>query len=169
MPGRTPHEAFQAFIEPLEAAIACLGAANITVSAGGRSDASDRVHAWTLNGMTGMAFTGGFYFTAQMNYRFAKVSRSEFRVTTVAYMYTLRRGGDELWSLHWHPDGNSPVKTPHIHLAGVDPSGHFPVERMSLEQAVAWVIQSGVTPARDDWQQVLEDSHKLHVKYRSWQ
>jgi len=48
LPGRTPTEAVDDFLEPLKDAVACVAQAKFTVSPGGRSQRG-RDHALTLN------------------------------------------------------------------------------------------------------------------------
>lgn len=75
--------------------------------------------------------------------------------------------------MHWHPSGSSPRTKPHLHLSVPGASDglkkqHLPVGRMTLEDAIEWVIAFGVSPARDDWKEVLDGSKKLHIEHRSW-
>lgn len=170
MPGRTPAAAYRSFIEPLEAAIACLGPAKLVVSPGGRADTS-REHSWSLNEPgTGMAFPGGYLFRAQMSYRFVEHEEG-WRVTTLSYMYSLHLLGEECWAMHWHPNGMSSETGPHMHIGipGVyDRKAHLASPRMTLETAVEWVIAAGIQPAREDWREILCASQAVHVEHRSW-
>lgn len=165
MPGRKPAEAFREFIEPLEVAVACLGRAKITTSAGGTTS-PDGVHSWSLNDFEGMAFPDGVLFRASMQYEFVQDSGT-WRVTSRGYAYHLLKGGVEVWLMHYHPHGKSHEKRPHLHLPMIGP-GHFIGERMSFEQAVAWVIESGVSPALETWDAILQDGHERHVEFRTW-
>jgi hypothetical protein len=103
VPGRNTTDAFEAFIGPFESAVACLGQAKITVSPGGRSR-SQGVHAWLLNGGSGMPLSRGFMFRAAMNYEFLRNDELEngpWRCTTRAYMYAVEdRTGRELIAYH---------------------------------------------------------------------
>lgn len=170
MPGRTPAEAFRAFMEPIEAAVACLGNAKVTTSPGGMTN-THVDHSWTLNGPgKAMVFKGGYCFRASMKYRFIE-HEGGYRVTTLEYIYSLSCGEDELWDLHWHPVGSSPETRPHLHAAILGAGGkraHRPTGRMTFEDAVEWVIASGVTPVREDWAEILSGSKAVHVQHRSW-
>lgn len=170
MPGRTPPDAFRAFIEPLEAAVACLGNAKIAVSPGGRSDVH-RDHSWTLNRPgQGMVFPGGYCFRASMKYRFVEHDEG-WRVTTLEFIYSLSKADQDLWAIHWHPVGSSHETRPHLHLAIPDAGDkhvHRPISRLTFEDAVEWVISSGISPARDDWATILSGSKALHIAHRSW-
>lgn len=177
MPGRTPKEAFDAFIEPIQKVVACLGIAKLTPSPGGRTEPG-QVHAWTLNGERGMAFSGGWHFEAQMHYSFVQGAVSgEWRVQTHGYRYRLALQGTHLWRIHWHPSLTSTYHMPHVHLNLAQPGEvphatmdqHHPTGRMSLEDAVEWVFNNqSIAPARDDWRAVLEETRSQHVRYRTW-
>lgn len=162
--------------------MSCLGHAKITVSPGGRQVA-DKDHAWTLNNLTGVSPGPGLLFSATMGYRIIRDEREGYgpwRVTTLEYTYRLCHNGEDLFRLHWHPRGNSPVKYPHLHLAlgagalkSVDAlKMHLRTERATLEQAVSWTVEVamrlGAQPAREDWQEVLEASERPHLEHRSW-
>ncbi|MBP2422060.1 hypothetical protein [Microbacterium imperiale] len=170
MPGRTPAEAHRAFVEPLEAAVACLGLAKITFSNGGAYNVH-KDHAWNLGRLgAGMVFPGGYCFRAAMKYRFVP-HETGWRVTTLEYIYSLSVADEVLWAMHWHPVGDSHETRPHLHMAIPGAGGaraHRPVPRMTFEEAVEWVIESGIDPARDDWMDVLTKSKQLHVLHRTW-
>lgn len=169
MPGRTPTEAFDAFIEPIQRALNCLGQGKITPSNGGRQPGATRL--WSINGVNGLALRDGWHFDAQMHYEIIRTGDdSGWRVTTRAYRYRLALCGADLFRMHWHPVGNSPYKTPHVHLPkmGIDDKVHLPTGRLTFEDAVEWSIGLGVPPARTDWQSVLKASHALHIEHRTW-
>ena len=157
-------------MDPLRAAVACLGPGKIVTSPGGMSDTKFD-HSWTLNYPgSGMVFSGGFCFRASMSYRFVEHDEG-WRVTTLEYIYELSCGDEFLWSSHWHPVGSSPETRPHLHVAipgAGDENVHRPVGRMTFEDAVEWVIGSGVEPVRDDWEDVLTRSKEVHIRYRTW-
>lgn len=178
MPGRTPQDAFRAFVEPLELAASVLGQVKITVSPGGRAKA-DQDHSWTLNGGAGYS-RAGWYFEAAMMYRIIRddrEGRGPWRVTTLAYRYRLAVPDQpDLFRMHWHPEGNSPVKEPHMHLAlGVGPLSvdealkrHLPVPRQTFEEALRWAIELGMPPERDDRPELLNRAEEAHLRYRTW-
>lgn len=177
MPGRTPSEAFQAFIEPIVEVVSCLGHGKVVPSSGGRST-PNRVHAWALNGATGMAFTGGWHFEAQMHYEIRQRPVSgEWHVKTLGYRYRLALHGTHLWRIHWHPTVTSGYHLPHVHMnldgaiGEVRPDTldqHYPTGRMTLEDAVEWVLNVSIQPAREDHADVLQRTRDLHVQHRSW-
>jgi hypothetical protein len=166
VPGRNPYEAFQDFIDPLQMALSCLGVTKIQVSSGGKQDI-DTDHSWLLSD-GGMALGDGLFFRAAMRYQIIEDAQYGYRITTRSYMYSLLRNGEEVWSMHWHPDGNSDYSEPHFHIPSVAGKGHLPASRMTFEEAILWTIRSGAAPAREDWESVLTESYERHVKHRSW-
>jgi len=176
MPGRTPREAFQAFITPIKAASSCLGSVKVTVSPGGMS-APDTEHVWSLNGMGG--FTAkGWHFEAAMGYtiiRDDRPDRGPWRVRTLQYRYRLAVPEHDVFRLHWHPNGLSPVNYPHLHAA-LEPKdrmpgsldAHLATGRMTLEDALRWAFELGMPAARSDWAKRLDDAEAPHLRYRSW-
>lgn len=161
-------------MEPLEAAVSCLGQAKLVVSPGGQSN-TKVAHAWALNGTSGLA-RNGLHLDAQMQYEFTQGAVSgQWRVRTVAYRYKLSAAGTDVFRLHWHPNGTSTYKEPHLHVSlgptdspYVTHSDHLATPRMTLEDAIDWSIRAGMPAARQDWEQVLAETRELHKAHRSW-
>jgi hypothetical protein len=82
----------------------------------------------------------------------------------------------ELFVYHWHPTGSSPVRFPHLHVAGAAPiplaapagdapprrlaidKAHFPTDRVSFEEVVGLLIRDfDIEPHREDWERILSD------------
>ncbi|NCT90268.1 hypothetical protein GXB85_04775 [Cellulomonas sp. APG4] len=168
MPGRTPPEAFEAFIEPIRRALSCLGPAKITLSQHGRQVGDTR--AWTLNNGLGLAMRGGWHLDATMHYEIIPTQdTSAWRVTTRAYRYRVACADAELVRMHWHPSGNSPHTLPHLHIPALAAATHhLPVTRLTFEDAIEWAISLGAPPAREDWRDVLGETRALHIEHRSW-
>jgi hypothetical protein len=159
MPGRTPHEAFEAFITPIERASSCLGSVKVKVSPGG-STAPNMEHAWSLNGIERvydprLALRGEHGYTIISDDR---PGRGPWRVRTLQYRYRLAVPEHDVFRLHWHPNGRSPVTYPHLHAA-LEPKermpgsldAHLTTGRMTLEDALRWAFELGMPAARDDW------------------
>lgn len=180
MPGRTPTEAVDFFLEPLGDAVACLGQAKITLSRGGRGEL-DVTHLLTLNDSHGMSLSGRLRLDARIQYSIIRDGASAsqpFRITTRAYLHTVSNSsGVEVFSAHWHPTGSSPYTGPHWHIgsAALAPDGvftpraHLPSPRASFESVVRLLIeQFGVTPARPDWADVLDRCEGNFERHRTW-
>lgn len=176
MAGRTPHDAFNAFIGPIERAASCLGSVKVQISPGG-STAPNTRHSWSLNGMTGFT-VNGWHLEANMSYEIIRdeaPGRGPWRVRTLQYRYRLAITGNDVFRLHWHPNGRSPVTYPHLHAA-LEPKdripasldAHLPTGRMTLEDALRWAFELGMPAARSDWAKRLADAEAAHLQHRSW-
>lgn len=174
MPGDSPYEAVTSFLDPLQNAVSCLGPAKLTLSPGGRHEPG-KVHSWALNGGEGMRLrvADDVWATLRLTMHY-EIVRSDptkhegtWRVTTHAYAYELVHETGLVWSMHWHPTGNSPVTFPHLHLSPYG-SGHFLTSRHSLESAVQWCIEMGAQPTRENWRAVLGESEGVHRLWASW-
>jgi len=101
-----------------------------------------------------------------------------FRVTTLYYSYAIEtQAAQEIVGYHWHPDGVSPVRFPHLHLGPAVEIGmeelsrkaHFPTGRVAFEEIVQLLIETfGVTPDRAHWQELVEGTKSLFAKYKTW-
>lgn len=180
MPGRTPAEAVSVFLEPIQAAVSCLGTAKITLSPRGRGGL-DIVHLLSVNSGSAMKIDKGLTFDVRLRYEIIRTSQSEihpFRVTTRAYLHAVAAaGGNELITAHWHPTGASSITGPHYHMgvAALAPDGvftpraHIPSPRVSVETMVRLCIeQFGCQAVRDDWREVLDRCEDNFTKHRSW-
>jgi hypothetical protein len=83
---------------------------------------------------------------------------------TAAYEYRLSDQDDrEIVAYHWHPDGQSHVQTPHLHLGPGAEVGmtelltaHLPSGRVPIGDVLRLAIDSFQTqPIRRDWDRVL--------------
>lgn len=95
-----------------------------------------------------------------------------YTIWVIQYSYrVVEDNGRELLAFHWHPDGVSPIKHPHLHLSSrIAPialgSGaasvalgelHIPTGFVALGDVVHLLIEElGVEPRRADWRAVLE-------------
>lgn len=181
MPGRSPNEAVEAFLGPLQTAMACVGPAHFTLSPGSRSLVGE-THSWRLNDDGVAKVGGGLQLAGQMHFEIQDLGQSQaakrFKVSTRAYRYAILDGaGAELLCAHWHPTGHSPHTYPHWHLGSVAlaPSGvflkraHIPSPRVTFESVIRMLLDfDGVKPAVVDWETRLESSEATFEQYKSW-
>lgn len=183
MTGHSPYAAVEAFLEPLRAALSCVGTAQFTLTPGAMGATSD-THQWTLNDDVPVDLGGGFLLRASMHFETldqgASSPRDErFRVTTRGYMYAvLDAEGKELIAAHWHPNSRvSSYTYPHWHVGSIvlSPSGiflaraHIPSPRISFESMIRWIIQNtNVTPAFADWDERLRRSEIAFDEIKTW-
>lgn len=174
MPGRTPAEAYQRFIKPISRAASCLGTVKIVTSPGG-STTPRTPHSWALNGETGFS-SHGWHFSAEMGYQIERdESNGPWRVRTLAYRYRLALLGHDVFRIHWHPNGRSPITYPHLHAnlsaeqklaSSID--AHLETDRMTLERALRWAFELGMPAHRTDWADVLAETEAPHLEHRTW-
>jgi hypothetical protein len=89
-----------------------------------------------------------------------------WRVEIVGYLYAIGHEGRELVSYHWHPQGESPITWPHMHVGVNVQVGdrwlakvHLPTGNVGLEQIVATaIVELGVEPLRDDWERLIAEA-----------
>ncbi|WP_141979690.1 hypothetical protein [Saccharothrix saharensis] len=181
MPGRTPSEAFDAFVDPLKEALSCLAHAKINVTHGGRT-VVDEEHSLYLNRATAVELKGPARLELGIRMRY-KIIRDEslekgpFRVTTLAYDYLLaRKSGEAVLNFHWHPSGKSHNKQPHIHVGTNELANdsvltnkiHVPTGRVSVEQVLRAAIELGVQPIIPDWADRLNKTEAPFLEHRTW-
>lgn len=139
MPGDTPQEAVTAFLEPLRNAVCVLdGCGAITVSRRG-GWVKGEIYSWVLNAGQGMKLGDVGTFHASMRFRIIETDPAtndfgkHLRVTTLGYNYKLEQPSGDAWRMHWHPDGMSDVREPHLHFPP-DFGVHRPCDRPDLRR-----------------------------------
>jgi hypothetical protein len=181
--GRTPHEAYNNFIQPLQQAVSCVTDAVLVVRGGGYYP-RDEPFALTIGDGAAVSIEAlrgtRFGLSIAQQYRIVEdaTTLGPWKITTVAYEYALLTDtdGEEIFSYHWHPRGRSPITTPHFHLghgARVERAdvadAHFPTSRIALEEFLRCIIRDfQVMPQREDWQKVLDITQQAFEDYRTW-
>jgi hypothetical protein len=175
MPGRTPSGAVAAFLEPLRDALKVLdGAANISVNPKG-GFRKDFRYLWVLNGAEGMPLRPVGTLFAQMAFEVVDTDPKDneyghpFRVSTRGYWYKLQGfDGKDLWRMHWHPGGNSPVEFRHLHLP--PDYKHLITDRMTWEQCILWTAtaEAPLTCSVEEAHDRLALTEVEHKLYKSW-
>lgn len=178
MPGRNPHEAYKSFLGPIQFAVSCVAQAKVMVSRGGQKE-TDRRHSLTINNGDEVDLGRGLRLWASIDYTFLPIEGGGFRwkVRTLAYRYNIYDGEKELLSFHWHPDGRSPLTTPHVHLGAptlsktglITPHTHLPTGRVSFESVVRLLItELGVKPRVPNWRERLDSYERLFRDHMTW-
>lgn len=184
MPGKSPFEAFSAFVEPLTDALNCVVHPALDVTPGGKNNLNIR-HALTLTARRPEDYIRldgtNLEFRARLAYKIIREPRAEYgpyRVTTCGYDYSARRtDGLAVMDWHWHPASVSHEPRPHLHLgssqlqddAVLSNKDHILTGRISLETVVRQLIDLGARPRVEDWDKRLQLREGVHVLYRSWQ
>ncbi|WP_300604591.1 hypothetical protein [Trebonia sp.] len=170
-----------AFLEPIGDTVACIAKAKINLSPNGRAMVG-KIHALTLNDDQPITLKCRpvLLFKVRMQYEIVRTEhepeRGPWRVSTRGYMYELQTASGELvWSYHWHP--TSRVGGPHAHLgrtqlapdAVLSYKAHHPTGRISLESVIrACIAEYGVTPVKDDWEEILARREADFEAHRTW-
>jgi hypothetical protein len=103
----------------------------------------------------------------------------EYKASTLAYVYSVRlteAPDDEVLAWHWHPLTTPDRPAPHMHVtADIRQLGtklsklHIPSGRVAFEEVVRFLIADlGVTPSRDDWQEVIGEAEDRFRAFRTW-
>ncbi len=118
------------------------------------------------------------FLTVLQNYRVVEFEgpRGPWKVSIVSYYYSLEDGEGREVLFHWHPQGQSNVTFPHLHVRAGGELGHtnlnqvhFPTDRVALEDVLRLVILDfGVTPERADWADVLDGTQAASEEWRTW-
>lgn len=174
MPGRTPPEAIDAYLEPIQRAVSCLPGSGKIVTAK-RPRSVNQEGAWLLNNTDGLYIRGLGTLHAQQHFRLIETDRSrfgpdigKFRVTTLSYLYGLELDSGNVIDWHWHPTGNGDEQRPHMHVSFA-PRAHLPCSRHTFEEVVEACIEiAGGNAACSDWRERLDMSRDLHNAHRSW-
>lgn len=94
--------------------------------------------------------------------------QGEYRCSARGYNYKLATPrGSDLWRVHWHPDGPSPAKGPHLQP---DLDRHLPTGRITFENAVEWLVEydAPLRCSADEAKARLAELQAPHLLYRSW-
>jgi hypothetical protein len=172
--GKSPQEAVQAFIGPLQRVISCFS----------KTAHVSHVGSYSLDGGPYALRIGKFklprttiFLTATMNYKIveAEGDRGPYKVTTTAYQYLLEDSEEsELLAYQWHPQ--STRKCPHLHLGSSSKLAkktinklHLPTGRIALEQVLRLCVEDlEVVPVNKDWDNTLSDAQKAFETWRTW-
>lgn len=174
MPGRNPNEAVEAFLEPLRDAVSVLeGYSKLLVSKKGGYYLGGE-YSWMLVGPEGMKLGSAGRLHAQMWFKIVSCDPTTYegkvRVTTLGYLYRIELpSGQDAVRAHWHPQRNSNVAYPHVHIQP-DLAGHFITPRVTFENVVQWCIQLGAPLSCDEETaaRMLDIAQANHLTFRSW-
>ncbi|PZE23172.1 hypothetical protein DEI86_15145 [Curtobacterium sp. MCBD17_028] len=119
-----------------------------------------------------MDLGSGMRLDAQMHY-LLRQRPGGWSVSTSAYRYRFVLRAEEVFLMHWHPDGRSTYRLPHLRLqlggSREVVKEHLRTPRMRFEDAIEWaILLGGVRPGRDDWERVLETGRREHHRARRW-
>lgn len=175
-PARNPHEALRRYKHVLQQALGLVGQAQWIT--GEQQRATGLQFLSTKPFPLRLPVAGGGYVylgaTQLFTYERSRKFRSEWKVKTEQYIYSLGTGpaeSDLLVAWHWHPGLREDC---HLHvyreddLLGPLRRLHFPTRRVSFEQVIGFLITDLEVPGRIGWREVLDECQKRFEEFRSW-
>lgn len=180
MPGRTPWEAIEAFLEPLKAVLGCVtdeGFVAWRVQAIGEEQTARFQDNFAI-----LERRNGSALKLDVRHRFVVRQidgpRGPWTASTTEYIYEIADERDDpIAAWHWRPESSRPgdaVQWPHLHAYGVRDTLtlhrlHLPTGRVSLEAVVRFSIADlDVAPRRRDWRAHLDRHEGRFRQARSW-
>jgi hypothetical protein len=162
----SPEEAAQHFGLAFQQTAGCICEAAFKYPA---AQPLDRTRALVLGGGGDNPLGDGLYLYAAHTYTVTR-DRGGYVVRTGGYWYSVSsdESGGELVAWHWHVEGPSWCKWPHLH-ARSSLGDHLPTGRVAFEQVVRWLIHdAGVFPRHQDWEELLDRNEQDWRSRRSW-
>lgn len=172
MTGRTESEAVQNFLDMLQKAVSCV--TNSVISVRGGYHVSVTPHRLILGpgGFHALGGPGQLSLSIILFYRIIEndVPGKPWKIVTTTYYYTFAdESSQEVIAYHWHPTQRSHAIYPHLHMESGAQVGrsdianaHLPTGWVTLNDVIQLAItELGVTPRREDWLDVLDESRAI--------
>ena len=181
MAGRTPQEAVQNALNPMERAIGYITRQPLGLLSKPPYHAGSLLVATIGNASPIKLRTsfGDLWITIAISMRVveAEAERGPYRLSTISYVYSIaedQESNREILTYHWNRDAQPPLKNyPHFHIGAsvlndtyrTKPWSmqklHMRTARISIDSFVYMLItEFGVKPNRSNWRQFLESSHQ---------
>jgi hypothetical protein len=166
LPERTDTEALKRHLQPLGRAISCV-TDRILTARDFRRRHTDLVDVLLDEGRSvRLRGPGRIHLRVRLRVRLSRAEppRGLWDATTAAYEYRLSDQDDrEIMAYHWHPDGQSHIQAPHLHLGPGAEIGraallraHLPTGTVPIQDVLGLAIETfEAEPARHDWDRVL--------------
>ena len=163
---RTSHEVVVDYIDNLQKLVSCVTPSVVVAELYHPASVPIPI---TINYGEPVSLRGPSRFQLALRQSFIAVDSgqgSSWHVVVRSFSYEIHDSeGREVLLYHWHPRGNSPVATPHLHLeqgAQVGRSevrdAHLPTGDVSLNAILRVLIEEmGVRPLRPDWDSILSE------------
>jgi hypothetical protein len=170
--GRTPQQALDSLVQPLQRALSCVcdgvllasGVRNSSERHGIRlAHAPQRLRAAEF---LALIFDGEYQFDCEHQIAETSDPGGSWRVTALGYRCALHDAEHEILAYHWHPLTRGGPSFPHLHLsAGARvaharlTTAHLPTGLVHLEDVLRLAIETfDARPVRADWDRVLISS-----------
>ncbi len=186
IPARNPTAALDRFVDFMAQSLRCLDRRAVWVTG-----TPDRAYAAALPEDARTLFVANapltlpsdgpvsrLYFTPGQTFEVVRDERQrrEWRVHTLGYIYIVAldvRMENVVLQWHYHPYAGR--NDTHVHVTAERPdlgrleSLHLPTGRVSFESLVRFLITDlRVVPAREDWQDALDDAETRFRAHRRW-
>ena len=166
MPGRTPAETVNDYVESLQPTVSCISDAIIGVGGGYYPAAIPHILEFNQGNPARLRGTSRLWLFFEQYYRIVhpEISGNLWAVLEVGYRYRIMDSDHrEILAYHWHPVGQSPFISQHLHIghgAMLEReelhTAHLPTGYVSLADIIRLLIRDlRVTPRRSDWQSIL--------------
>ena len=166
MAGRTPQEALDSLVHPLQRALSCV-CDGVLLTSGVRNPSE--LHMLRLaRSPQRLRSVESLAIAFVCDYQIVETSEpgDRWHVRGLSYRCELHGAEHEILAYHWHPLARGEVAFPHLHLsAGARvaharlTSAHLPTGLVHLEDVVRFVVDAfDVQPVRPDWDEVLTTS-----------
>ncbi|MDQ3702734.1 MAG: hypothetical protein M3442_17690 [Chloroflexota bacterium] len=179
MTARTPAEAVQHYVSPLQQVLSCFTRTVLDIRGG--YHASPQPHTLTLGGSGDAVRLRGpeqLALSVVQYYRIISDPQDAraWRVSTAGYVYQLLeivRPPRVIIGYHWHPVNTLDKPFPHVHLysAAAPLSGrmHLPCGRIALEDVLRFAVyELEIEPLRPDWHEILNRTQAAFEATRTW-
>lgn len=166
---RTPAEAVNSYLASIQLVVSCASDAVVTVRGGYYP--SESPHALTMyeNRPIRLGGASRLWFQLHQYYRIIESDspRASWMIEETGYRYAvIDDDGKDVLEYHWHPVGQSPVVTPHLHIGHGAMAArreisdvHLPTGLVSISDILRMLIRDfSVTPRRSDWESVLDEA-----------
>ena len=166
--GRSTAEAVNNYLRGIQRLVSCV--TDSVIDVGGGYHISAAPHTLAVNGGDPIALRGSsrLMLSLQQDYRIVETDtpRQTYQVEIATYNYAIYDSDvREILIYHWHPHGNSPVVTPHLHLNQGAQVGrpeirdaHLPTGFVPLVSFLRLLVaELRVQARRPDWDTILSD------------
>ena len=172
MPGRTPHQAVDRFLSPLQLAVSCVSN-NVVVHRGEHILNQPCTILVGEGGSIKLRGRSKLILNITLNYEIVRDPNEagSHKIHTTAYSYSIRdRQNKELLRYDWHPAIDPNITYPHLHIEDSKwKKFHLPTSRIALEQVLRLLItQFEVRTKRRDWATILTRGQRALEDHCSW-
>lgn len=180
MPGSSPYQAVERFVDTLTLALSCLQPVKLFVSADGRRTVGEAHAVATSEPLRLRCAAGDLVLSVRLNYvitdRPDERRDQRYKVSTQRYQHSISdaTSSAEIIAWHWHPGGSPTSALPHIHVTGppdgpVVRRGHVPSGRVTVEAVVRYALSDlACTADREDWEAVLDKCEGDFRTFATW-